>query len=79
MAPVRSAATQVPLLKPAWIVGCSPLVAPQGVLIYKKEMQIAEVVRITSALHIPIRNVSLGASGATERQPQEATPHHAGT
>ena len=59
--------------------GLKPISGTSRVFIDKKEMQIAEVVRIASTLHIPIRNVSSGASGATERQPQAATPHHAGT
>jgi len=46
--------------------GLQPISGTLRVFIYKKEMQIAEVIRIARPLHIPIRNASSGASGATD-------------
>lgn len=64
MALARSATSQVPLLKPLWMLGRSPLVAPDGYL--SKKRNAGSLGRRSShLLHIPIRNTSSGASGAT--------------
>lgn len=55
MALERSATSQVPLLKPAWILGLSPLVAPDGYLSIKRNAE-SYGRKDSRPLHIPIRN-----------------------